>query len=121
LKQAFHAEHARLYGHSDAAAPLQVVSLRLVITAATPKPALRRIEISNAKPEPKLFTNLWLDGEWHRAPVYARATLLAGQSFEGPAVVTQDDATTCVLPGFSGEVDPHGNLVLVNHQRSQGA
>ena len=38
---AFHHEHARLYGHSDAAAELQVIALRLVITAPTPKPQLR--------------------------------------------------------------------------------
>ena len=29
-------------------------------------------------------------------------------------VVVQDDATTCVLPGFGAGIDRHGNLVLTN-------
>jgi N-methylhydantoinase A len=121
VREAFHAEHARLYGHSDQTAQMQVVALRLVITAATPKPALKRIEASSEKPRPAKTVQVWLDGELRTVPVYARADLRAGQVFEGPAVVTQDDATTCVLPGFTGEVDPFGNLVLVNDQTNNAS
>jgi N-methylhydantoinase A len=118
VRKAFHAEHARLYGHSDENAPIQVVALRLVITARTPKPALKMLERSDKAPVAKRFTKVWLDGEWCNVPVYARASLAAGQQFAGPAVVTQDDATTCVLPGFTGDVDPYCNLVLVNRQQT---
>lgn len=118
VRQAFHAGHARLYGHSDSNAQMQVVALRLVITARTPKPALKRLQAGDQAPVPRQFTKAWLDGAWHDVPVYARASLLAGQRFVGPAIVTQDDATTCVLPGFTGEVDPYGNLVLVNGQQN---
>src|SRR5699024_5635005 len=40
---AFHAEHARLYGHADSSAAVEMISLRLVITGATPKPPMREI------------------------------------------------------------------------------
>lgn len=114
VRHAFHAEHARLYGHSDEGAQIQVVALRLVITAGTPKPALKRIASSDEPPRPFQISRMWMDGDWHEVPVYSRASLRAGQTFTGPAVVTQDDATTCVLPGFAGSVDEFGNLVLVN-------
>jgi N-methylhydantoinase A len=45
-------------------------------------------------------------------PVYARDRLLAGNFFHGPAVVTQMDSTTLVLPGWQAEVDEVGNLIL---------
>ena len=41
-----------------------------------------------------------------------RAELLAGQQFSGPAIVTQDDTTSCILDGFSVAVDALGNLIL---------
>ena len=45
-------------------------------------------------------------------PFYLRKTLLAGQRFEGPAIVAQEDCTTCVPPGMSVAVDPFGNLII---------
>ncbi|OAJ53532.1 hydantoinase [Paraburkholderia ginsengiterrae] len=114
IRAAFHREHDRLYGHSDAGAGIQVVALRLVIASATPKPELERIEASVAVPVPLREIDVWMDDASHRIPLYRRADLRAGQTFDGPAVISQDDATTCVLPGFTVNVDAYGNLVLVN-------
>lgn len=111
---AFHREHERLYGHSDAAAGIQVVALRLVIASATPKPELEQIAASDAAPVPLRQIDVWIDDATRRIPLYRRADLCAGQTFDGPAVISQDDATTCVLPGFTVNVDVYGNLVLVN-------
>jgi N-methylhydantoinase A/oxoprolinase/acetone carboxylase beta subunit len=38
-------------------------------------------------------------------PRYARDCLRPGLSFEGPALVEQNDATTAVLPGFRATID----------------
>ncbi|WP_042301279.1 hydantoinase/oxoprolinase family protein [Paraburkholderia kururiensis] len=119
LSEAFHREHARLYGHSDLDARIQVVALRLVISSATPKPALRQIEAATSPAEPDTTVKVWMDGAWRDAALFQRAKLLAGHRIEGPAVIAQDDCTTCVLPGFSGEVDAYGNLILLQRlQRS---
>jgi N-methylhydantoinase A len=114
IRAAFHREHERLYGHSDDEAGIQVVTLRLVIAHATPKPELERIEASHAAPVAVREIDVWMDDAVRRIPLYRRADLRAGQTFDGPAVVSQDDATTCVLPGFTVNVDPFGNLVLAN-------
>ena len=42
---------------------------------------------------------------------YERTRLLAGNLIEGPAVVSQLDATTVIPPGAQAEVDRYGNLV----------
>ncbi|HLX02539.1 MAG TPA: hydantoinase/oxoprolinase family protein, partial [Trinickia sp.] len=112
VRDAFHREHARLYGHSDAHAKIQVVALRLVIASQTPKPALRPIAASDEPAVPDARVTVWMNGALRDAALFQRSKLLAGQRLEGPAVIAQDDCTTCVLPGFSGQVDPYGNLIL---------
>jgi N-methylhydantoinase A len=114
IRAAFHREHERLYGHGDAEAGIQLVALRLVIASVTPKPELERIESSDAEPVPLREIDVWMDDAMRRVPLYRRADLRAGQTFDGPAVISQDDATTCVLPGFTANVDAYGNLVLLN-------
>ncbi len=112
IAQAFHREHARLFGHSDDKSAIQVVALRLVITAPTPKPELPRIAAGEGAPQAESEIDVYLDGAWRRVPLYRRSVLLAGHRFAGPAIVAQDDTTTCVLPGFNGRVDEYGNLFL---------
>lgn len=114
LKAAFHIEHERLYGHSDANAKIQVVALRLVIMAETPKPKLQPIEASDAAPVPVGSIKVFMDGAFHDAALYQRRDLKAGQTFTGPAVVAQDDCTTSVLPGYRGHIDAYGNMILSN-------
>jgi N-methylhydantoinase A len=114
IRDSFHRAHAHLYGHSDPKAPVQLVALRLVIASDTPKPELKRIEEASGAPTPRTMIKVWMDDEAREVPLYLRADLRARHRFEGPCVVAQDDATTCVLPGFSAEVDAYGNLFLLN-------
>jgi N-methylhydantoinase A len=53
-----------------------------------------------------------MDGAFRDVPLYQRSALRATQRFDGPAVVVQDDTTTCVPPGYTVTVDRHGNLVI---------
>jgi N-methylhydantoinase A len=46
------------------------------------------------------------------AAVYDRAALQAGGTFDGPAIIEQDDTTTLLTPGWRARVDGLGNLVL---------
>ncbi len=38
--------------------------------------------------------------------------LRAGHRVPGPAIVTQMDTTTLILPGHAGEVDAYGNILI---------
>ncbi|MFI8871185.1 hydantoinase B/oxoprolinase family protein [Streptomyces sp. NPDC053707] len=52
-------------------------------------------------------------GEGRRdAGLYRRATLRAEDTVTGPAIVTEDDATTVVDPGWQATAGPAGHLVL---------
>jgi N-methylhydantoinase A len=113
LRAAFYAAHDRTYGYAPQA-PIRLVNLRSVHTAAgleKPQedhwtPALRDPLIRRAR--------ILLPD--HPAPVeaavYERVALKPADTFEGPAIVEQEDTTTLVTPGWRGRVDPYGNLVL---------
>jgi N-methylhydantoinase A len=112
IADAFHREHHRLYGHSDAASPVQVVALRLVISLPTPKPEMPKIAVGEGAPPVEAMVDVYLDDAWRTVPLYHRSALLAGHRFDGPAIIAQDDTTTCVLPGCEAVVDEYGNLLL---------
>ncbi|CAN7702760.1 hydantoinase/oxoprolinase family protein [Pararhizobium sp. LjRoot238] len=113
---AFHREHARLYGHADEKATVQIVNLRLVISGATPKPALNEIEPATAPAEPRFYVEAWFGGRTWRTGVYHRRDLGANHEIHGPAIITQDDTTTVVPPGFDLTVDRFGNLVIIKSE-----
>lgn len=112
IAQAFHREHARLFGHHDAQAVPQLISLRLVISGATAKPVIKPIGKALQPLLPRQQIEAFMDGQWRTVPVYVREDLREGHAFTGPAIVMQNDTTTTVLPDMAVSVDSFGNLVI---------
>ncbi|MEL0112137.1 MAG: hydantoinase/oxoprolinase family protein, partial [Rickettsiales bacterium] len=112
MVDAFHREHARIFDYADTSAPLQLINLRLIVTGVPPKPEIALLETSDAAPVAEAAVPVYYDGTQQSADVYRRAELRAGQSFHGPAIVTQDDTTSCIPGGFAAVVDKFGNLIL---------
>ncbi len=112
IAAAFHAQHQRIYGHSDPAAPVQLINLRLVLMAPSPKPQWKPLPPVAVPPRAQAQLDGWLDGRRQSVPLYRRTDLGAGAQIAGPAVLAQDDATTIVLEGFSLRTDAYGNCHL---------
>lgn len=55
---------------------------------------------------------VWSQGSSHRATLYDRGRLRAGNRLSGPAIVTEMDSTTVILAGHYGEVDSWGNILI---------
>ncbi|ACL62592.1 hydantoinase/oxoprolinase family protein [Methylobacterium nodulans] len=110
IAEAFHAEHQRVYGHCDRRAAVQIMALRLIISGGTAKPGFLRQPLVEGVATPLRHAEVWLDGAMRSVGVFHRADLKPGQSFAGPAVVTQDDCTTVVPPGMAVRVDEYTNL-----------
>lgn len=56
--------------------------------------------------------NVFFGGREIPLPVYLRNTLAAGDRFDGPCLIDQEDTTTFVTPGWSGKVDEFGIVHL---------
>lgn len=112
IAASFHQAHERIYGHADPDAPIQAIALRMVVEGAVAPPRVPEQARETGTPVPLREVEIWLDGARRTAPLYARTALRHGHRFAGPCIVVQEDCTTCVPPGLSGEVDRFGNLRL---------
>ena len=112
MARAFHHEHQRLYEHADKDAPIQVINLRLIVVGVPPKPQFSRQDLESGEPDPISRVDVFIDGCVQEANVYNREAMRAGQRFKGPAIVIQDDCTSCILSGFNAVIDAYGNLNL---------
>lgn len=109
----FHAAHRERYGYAMPDEPIEIVNLRLKMLGRVQRPVLPREDAGPEDPAPALLEEreVWF-GRLTVARVYDRERLHAGNAFRGPAIVVQMDATTAVPPGWRGEVDDVGNIVL---------
>jgi N-methylhydantoinase A len=110
---AFHKLHERLYTFAQEDTPVEIVTLRVDAVGVFPAPAMRELppagRLEDAQTGRQLVRfeagPMWTD-------VYARERLGAGARIDGPAILTQLDATTLIHCGQTGEVDRFGNLLL---------
>ena len=119
VAEQFHAMHARTYGHADPSVAVEMVNLRVEAFGRVSKPALRPHQASVATPaQPVSRRAVCLDAAigFQDTPVYRRSDLLTGQALDGPAVITQRDTTTVVLPGQRATVAAGGVLRIGNTQ-----
>ncbi|SLN64869.1 hydantoinase/oxoprolinase family protein [Oceanibacterium hippocampi] len=114
IAEAFHAEHQRLFGHSDPTAPVEFTDLRLTLVATMARPeATATLAAGTAPPAPKRTRAVrFRTGPVAETPVFAREDLAAGDRLQGPAIIEQADATIVVPPGYDAEVGRFGDLML---------
>lgn len=109
----FNAAHERLYGF-QLDSVVEVVNVRAVGIGRVTRIALPEAEPGEADPgaahvgEQEIYRN----GEWRVAQVYDRTQLRPGNHIEGPAIITELDSTTVVLPHHVAEVDRYYNLLI---------
>jgi N-methylhydantoinase A len=95
-------EHQRRYGFLPDAEP-EPVTRRLVAILPRERPSLRCPEPST----PPSSRRAYLDGEWLDLPVHG-----PGSAVSGPAIVELPGSTCLVQPGWAGEPNAAGTLVL---------
>jgi len=79
-----------------------------------PKPELRLGEPAGADASGAVVNEhqVWFDGQQYATTIYDRSKLKSQMRFEGPAIVTEFDSTTVVLPGYVAEVDVNFNILI---------
>ena len=68
----------------------------------------------NGDPSAAIYakTKIFFEGRDHDASILDRSVLKSGDLIRGPAVVTEMDSTTLVLPEHTGAVDQFGNILI---------
>lgn len=110
LAERFHQEHERMYGFRVEDEEIEVVSLR--VAATVPVPRVLPPEPPPSGDERIATRRAYFEDGWTEARVIRRAALRAGSKLEGPSIVEFDESTCLVPPGWRGEIDDVGTLVL---------
>jgi N-methylhydantoinase A len=113
LTDQFDGEHEQLFtfklgdGH-------EILMIRAVVGASVTLKADISIPKGSGDVSSALIhqSRFFYEGDWHEAGIYDRGRLGADDVVAGPAIVSEMDSTTVVLPGHSATVDAVGNLLI---------
>jgi N-methylhydantoinase A len=111
--RAFHRRHESLYTFAQEDTPVEIVNLRVDALGVFSRPQLPELP-RGGEPGAAIVGHqpIALASGRTNAPIYDRARLGAGDRIAGPAILTQLDATTLLLPGQTAEVHRFGALVI---------
>ncbi|WP_328812329.1 hydantoinase/oxoprolinase family protein [Rhodococcus sp. NBC_00297] len=118
--EAFHEAHGRTYSQRFDDKPVQLINVRVTGVGAVPHVRIADIEKGTTDASAAIKTTaralFWKDDtakpEWVETPVYERSLLLAGNRFDGPAIVEQFDSTTIVGMNQHATVDAVGHIII---------
>ena len=113
LTNQFDAEHEQLFtfklgdGH-------EILMIRAVAKARAQTIAELKLGTAGTTLEDRKVhdSRFYYEGEWHDAVIYDRNKLHEGLTVSGPAIISEMDSTTVVLPGYRASVDSVGNFLI---------
>jgi 5-oxoprolinase (ATP-hydrolysing) len=111
MTAAFEAEYSRRFSFLMPDKPVIVEAVSVEVTGIQPRFDDTDDPARSAQKNPdrvRMFTG----GTWAEVDLYERSGLPAGHVIDGPAIVTEELATTVVEPGWQAVVTGRGDLLL---------
>lgn len=114
---AFHELHRQRFGFLKEHHDIEVVNVRVrMVSASEPfEPERKPLSRGDGRQALTGRRRVYFNGKYQDTPVYDREALVAGDSFCGPAMITEYSSATVLPPGDRLEVDALGNLVIGVH------
>jgi N-methylhydantoinase A len=118
LEERFNGLHEQLYGFRMPGTACEIVNLRAVGYGSVPKLELPVGKAGGADASAAVVSEhqVVFDGQRVATKIYDRSKLQPGASLDGPAIVTEFDSTTVVLPGHRAEVDVNFNILIIPNE-----
>ncbi|KAJ5678753.1 hypothetical protein N7462_006997 [Penicillium macrosclerotiorum] len=117
LRTKFDQQHQQLFTYTLADFELELMRLGIVLEDASP--SIDIPEIGKAiKTEPSAEAKLGeqtiiFQGKQHKATMWSREKLSKqGVQIQGPSIISEMDSNTLILPGYYGEIDSIGNILI---------
>ncbi len=108
----FVAQYYELYGKIDDDNPIEIASVRVVLTEHGAELRLPAPSATSPCAPASHRRMIEADGSATEAPVFQRGALAAGQIIEGPALIEERESTTVLGRGDRLTVDASGALVI---------
>ncbi|MFO0791142.1 MAG: hydantoinase B/oxoprolinase family protein [Pirellulales bacterium] len=114
FRNAFTTAHRQRYGYVHANRPLVIVAARVAVSGRGAAGSPRSERVETRRLAGQRTTSAVFDGVRCDVPLYERSKLAAGDRIDGPAIVTEDIATTVIETGWRAEVMTQGELLLTD-------
>ncbi|MFT4581934.1 MAG: N-methylhydantoinase A [Gammaproteobacteria bacterium] len=113
IEQRFDETHEQLYTFK-LEGEKELINLRAVATSRATFARAQEIAAGDIDPSAAKVgeQTIFVDGAEHVAQLYDRSRLVAGNQINGPAILTEMDSTTLILPHHVGAVDRFGNILI---------
>jgi N-methylhydantoinase A len=113
----FHNLHQRRYGFANETRALEVVNVRVRMVSAAEafEPVVQPLHQGDGSDALTGTRPVYFDGRFQETRVYDRELLRPGDTFAGPAIVSEYSSATVLPPGDVLRVDGLGNLVIEVH------
>ena len=112
VEQAFHLAHEKLYDFHDPDGEIELVNVRLSAIGAGPVISFPEIDEIHDPAIPVRRLPVYTGQSVEIVDLHDRQNLVPGSTFQGPAVVVQEDTTFAIPAGMQAWVDRHLNLLL---------
>ncbi len=125
MTAAFEAEYSRRFSFLMPDKPVIAEAVSVEVTGAADEPvagadSTARSELEDKTPPvekggtagPAAQVPMFAAGAWAQVDLFARAGLRPGHAIDGPAIITEELATTVVEPGWQAVVSDRGDLLL---------
>jgi N-methylhydantoinase A len=113
LTDRFDQEHEQLFTFA-LGKDHELVMIRAIVQARSQ--AIKEVEIGRrgaSLEECKIHdSQFYYEGRHYAAAIYDRSLMHEGLVVDGPAIISEMDSTTVILPGYRGSVDAIGNLLI---------
>jgi len=111
MTAAFEAEYARRFSFLMPGKPVLVEAVSVEVTGAQERYEDTDNPLRSARKDPERV-RMFTGGTWAEVDLYQRSGLPPGHTVTGPAILTEDLATTVVEPGWQAVVTGRGDLLL---------
>ena len=96
---------------------IELMNLRIVAEEVTPEITVKESEKTRSLEPPSSAilgktTLVYQSRDYKESIIWNRSELKYGNVVHGPCIVNEMDSNTLILPGFKGEIDSVGNILL---------
>jgi N-methylhydantoinase A len=111
---AFHELHRQRYGFADEARPVEIVNLRLRMTASGEPYEPVRSDLVPGDGTGACYAEreVWFESGRRKTRFYRREKLVPGDAILGPAMITEYTSATLVPPGATACIDAFANILI---------
>jgi 5-oxoprolinase (ATP-hydrolysing) len=124
LRSRFNEAHQHKFGFSHAAADIETMRLRAKVIDASEEVTFKPIGLATTPDCDQSAVvstqTIVCGGERIEAKIWDRECItMKGKKVFGPAIISEMDSNTLILPGYFGEIDAYGNILIWPVEKSE--